>query len=96
MTPILYVKRGCRRCNVAIDYLDERNIKYQVIDMRADAPQMQKLKGFQAKAKRRRWIGTERCWRISGSLNWSLFCAPGQPLQRHERVTRWRSLRQTH
>ena len=51
MTPILYVKRGCRRCNVATDYLDELNIKYQVIDVRAAAPQMQKLKGLSGQSK---------------------------------------------
>ena len=50
MTPILYVKRGCPHCKVATDYLDKL-IKYQVIDVRADASQMQKLKELSGQNK---------------------------------------------
>jgi len=51
MTPILYVKRGCPHCKVATDYLDKGSIKYQVIDVRADASQMQKLKELSGQSK---------------------------------------------
>ena len=42
-TPILYVKRGCPYCVAAIEYLDQHQIVYQEIDVRADKEGMKKL-----------------------------------------------------
>jgi glutaredoxin len=51
MNPVLYVKRGCPHCKVAMDYLDRRKIEYTKIEVRGDAAQMQKLKDLSGQTK---------------------------------------------
>jgi len=41
---ILYVKAGCPWCRMAEDYLDKRNYKYTVIDVRRDPAALKELK----------------------------------------------------
>jgi glutaredoxin len=41
--PTLYVKRGCPFCAAAMDYLDEREIAYEKIDVRGDETAVKKL-----------------------------------------------------
>ena len=41
---ILYVKAGCPWCRMAEDYLDKRNYKYRVIDVRRDPAALKELK----------------------------------------------------
>lgn len=51
MTPILYVKSGCPYCKAAIDYLDQRNIGYDKVDVRGDDAKMQKLQELSGQTK---------------------------------------------
>ena len=51
MTPILYVKAGCPYCKAAMDYLDERKIGYEKIDVRGDDAQMKKLQDLSGQTK---------------------------------------------
>jgi glutaredoxin len=59
MTPTLYVKTGCPYCKAAVDYLDQRGIQYQTVDVRADESQMSKLQEIsgQTKAPTLDWDG---------------------------------------
>ena len=41
---MLYVKRGCPYCAIAMDYLDQKNIAYEKVDVRGDEAGMKKLK----------------------------------------------------
>jgi glutaredoxin 3 len=50
-TPILYVKRGCPYCKAAKDYLDQKQIDYQEIEVRSDPAQMQKLEEISSQSK---------------------------------------------
>ncbi|PWU11028.1 MAG: NrdH-redoxin [Verrucomicrobia bacterium] len=48
MTPTLYVKHRCPWCAEAIAWLDQRKIKYHLVDVLADATaykRMQKISG---------------------------------------------------
>ncbi len=51
MTPILYVKMGCPYCKAAMDYLDERGIGYEKVDVRGDDAQMKKLQDLSGQTK---------------------------------------------
>ncbi len=51
MNPILYVKRGCPHCKVAMHYLDQRKIEYTKVEVRGDAAQMQKLKDISGQTR---------------------------------------------
>ncbi|HEX3818470.1 MAG TPA: glutaredoxin family protein [Chthoniobacterales bacterium] len=50
-TPILYVKRGCPYCKAAKDYLDQKEIAYQEIEVRSDPAQMKKLQEISGQSK---------------------------------------------
>ncbi|HEY5037109.1 MAG TPA: glutaredoxin family protein [Chthoniobacterales bacterium] len=50
-TPILYVKRGCRYCKAAKDYLNQKEISYQEIEVRSDPAQMKKLQEISGQSK---------------------------------------------
>lgn len=43
-TPTLYVKMGCPYCKAAIDYLDEHEVAYEMVDVRGNDALMSKLK----------------------------------------------------
>jgi glutaredoxin len=49
--PILYIKRGCPYCRAATDYLDERKISYQTVDVRGDSAGMKKLEEVSGQTK---------------------------------------------
>jgi len=50
-TPILYVKRGCPYCKAAKDYLNQKEISYQEIEVRSDPAQMKKLQEISGQSK---------------------------------------------
>ncbi|HEY3664321.1 MAG TPA: glutaredoxin family protein [Chthoniobacterales bacterium] len=50
-TPTLYVKRGCPYCKAATDYLDQRQIAYETVEVRGDPDQMQKLQELSGQTK---------------------------------------------
>ena len=51
MTPTLYVKTGCPYCKAATDYLDERKIAYEKIDVRGNDAKMQALQKVSGQTK---------------------------------------------
>jgi glutaredoxin 3 len=51
MTPILYVKTGCPYCKAAMDYLDERQIAYEKVDVRGSDSKMKKLQEISGQTK---------------------------------------------
>ncbi len=51
MTPILYVKAGCPYCKAAMDYLDQRQINYETVDVRGSDSQMKKLQELSGQTK---------------------------------------------
>ena len=51
MTPILYVKAGCPYCKAAMDYLDERGIGYEKVDVRGSDSKMKKLQELSGQTK---------------------------------------------
>ena len=51
MTPILYVKNGCPYCKAATDYLDERGIGYDKVDVRGSDSGMKKLQDLSGQTK---------------------------------------------
>lgn len=51
MTPILYVKTGCPYCKAAMDYLDQRQVAYEKIDVRGNDSQMKKLQELSGQTK---------------------------------------------
>lgn len=42
--PTLYVKRGCPYCAAATEFLDQRKIAYDVVDVRGNDELMKKLR----------------------------------------------------
>jgi glutaredoxin 3 len=50
-TPTLYVKRGCPYCAAAMQYLDERDISYQEMEVRSDPEAMKKLEEVSGQSK---------------------------------------------
>lgn len=50
-TPILYVKRGCPYCKAAKNYLDQKEIAYQEVEVRSDPAQMKKLQEISGQSK---------------------------------------------
>lgn len=51
MTPTLYVKTGCPYCRAAMDYLDQRGIKYETVDVRGSDKGMRKLQEISGQTK---------------------------------------------
>lgn len=51
MTPILYVKTGCPYCKAATEYLDERKIGYEQVDVRGSDSKMKKLQELSGQTK---------------------------------------------
>lgn len=51
MTPILYVKSGCPYCKAAMDYLDQRQIGYEKVDVRGSDSEMKKLQELSGQTK---------------------------------------------
>jgi glutaredoxin len=51
MTPILYVKAGCPYCKAAMDYLDQRGVDYQEVDVRGSDSKMKKLQEVSGQTK---------------------------------------------
>ena len=51
MTPILYVKMGCPYCKAATDYLDQRGIGYETVDVRGSDSGMKKLQELSGQTK---------------------------------------------
>lgn len=51
MTPILYVKTGCPYCRAATDYLDQRQINYETVDVRGSDSKMKKLQELSGQTK---------------------------------------------
>jgi glutaredoxin len=51
MTPVLYVKTGCPYCRAAMDYLDQRGIAYEKIDVRGSDKGMRKLQEVSGQTK---------------------------------------------
>ena len=51
MTPVLYVKAGCPYCRAATDYLDERGIAYEKIEVRGSDKAMRKLQEISGQMK---------------------------------------------
>lgn len=51
MTPILYVKTGCPYCKAAKDYLDQRSIGYDEVDVRGSDEGMKKLQDLSGQTK---------------------------------------------
>ncbi|MDQ2659397.1 MAG: glutaredoxin family protein [Verrucomicrobiota bacterium] len=51
MTPILYVKTGCPYCAEAMDYLDQKQIAYQKVDVRNSDAGMKKLQELSGQTK---------------------------------------------
>lgn len=51
MTPTLYVKTGCPYCKAATDYLDQRGIAYQPVDVRGSDSGMKKLQDISGQTK---------------------------------------------
>jgi glutaredoxin len=49
--PILYVKAGCPYCAAAMEYLDQRQIAYEKVDVRGDDLAMEKLKEISNQSK---------------------------------------------
>ena len=49
--PILYIKQGCPYCTAAIDYLRERDVDFETIDVRGNREQMEKLEDISGKTK---------------------------------------------
>jgi glutaredoxin len=50
-TPILYVKAGCPYCKAATDYLDQRSIPYEPVDVRGNDSKMKKLQELSGQTK---------------------------------------------
>lgn len=50
-TPILYVKRGCPYCKAAQDYLEQRQIAYEEVEVRSDPAEMKKLEEISGQSK---------------------------------------------
>ncbi len=51
MTPILYVKTGCPYCKAAVEYLNERKISYEQVDVRGSDEKMKKLEKLSGQTK---------------------------------------------
>ena len=51
MTPILYVKTGCPYCKAAIEFLNERGVKYEQVDVRGSDSGMKKLQDLSGQTK---------------------------------------------
>lgn len=51
MTPILYVKTGCPYCKAAKDYLDNKKISYEEVDVRGSDKGMKKLQEISGQTK---------------------------------------------
>ena len=51
MKPILYVKQGCPYCKAAMDYLDQKRIGYEKIDVRGSDSKMEKLQELSGQTK---------------------------------------------
>lgn len=51
MTPILYVKNGCPYCRAATEFLDERGIAYEAVDVRGSDQKMKKLQELSGQTK---------------------------------------------
>ena len=49
--PVLYIKRGCPYCAAATEYLDEKQIAYETVDVRGDAEGMKKLTELSGQTK---------------------------------------------
>lgn len=50
-TPTLYVKRGCPYCKAAKDYLDQKGVSYDEVEVRSDPAQMKKLEEVSGQSK---------------------------------------------
>ena len=50
-TPILYVKRGCPYCAAAKEYLDQRQVSYEEVEVRSDPAAMKKLEELSGQTK---------------------------------------------
>jgi len=51
MKPILYVKAGCPYCKAALDYLDQRKIGYEKVEVRGSDKEMKKLQELSGQTK---------------------------------------------
>jgi glutaredoxin len=51
MTPVLYVKTGCPYCRAATEYLDERGVAYETVDVRGSDKGMRKLQEISGQMK---------------------------------------------
>ena len=49
--PILYIKKGCPHCQVAMDYLDQHEIGYQKINVRGDDALMKTLRDLSGQTR---------------------------------------------
>ena len=49
--PILFVKKGCPYCAAAIDYLDQRKVGYQRLEVRGRAEAMDELQRVSGQTK---------------------------------------------
>lgn len=49
--PILYVKTGCPYCKAAVEYLDERKIGYETVEVRGSDSKMKKLQELSGQTK---------------------------------------------
>lgn len=50
-TPTLYVKMGCPYCKAAMDYLDEHDVAYEMIDVRGNEALLSRLKEISGQAR---------------------------------------------
>ncbi len=50
-TPILYVKRGCPYCKAAQNDLDQRGLRYELVEVRGQPEEMKKLLEISGQSK---------------------------------------------
>jgi glutaredoxin 3 len=51
MTSTLYVKKGCPYCKAAMDYLDQHQIAYEMVDVRGNDAKMKQLEEVSGQTK---------------------------------------------
>ncbi len=49
--PLLYIKNGCPWCDVAEEFLKEKGIAYDVVDVRSDAAAFRKMQELSGQTK---------------------------------------------
>jgi hypothetical protein len=67
------VETGCPYCKVAMDYLDERQIGYEKVEVRGSDSKMKSSRSFPVRPRRQDLIGTATSSPISGRRSWKSF-----------------------